>query len=181
MFKEKLIADLRNFGLNEYEARTYVALTINGPLTASQLSDKSRVPQSKVYEVMRNLISKNLAETWSSKPQKFKAIEPVHALKKIMNEKKNNLENLQDKTNNLISELKPFSNNNGFGLWSGKGKQAFLEKAIEILGRTKKRGYATTAKFTRFPPLDKALISAMRKGAEIKMLGTSELDEATKS
>src|SRR3970040_1550201 len=117
MFKEKLIADLKQFGLNEYESRTYVALTVNGPLTASQISEKSRVPQSKVYEVMRNLVSKNLAETWSSKPQKFKAIEPVYALKKIVDEKKNKLENLQDKSSKIINELKSFNQNNGFGLW----------------------------------------------------------------
>jgi sugar-specific transcriptional regulator TrmB len=181
MFKEKLINDLKQFGLNEYESRTYVALTINGPLTASQISEKSRVPQSKVYEVMRNLISKNLAETWTSKPQKFKAIEPVLALKKIMIEKKHKLENLQDKTMSIINDLKPFNHSNGSGLWSGKGKRAFLEKAMEILGRAKKRGYATTSRFTRYDPLDNALTSALRKGVKIKMLGTSVLDEAKRA
>ena len=178
MFKEKLIIDLKQFGLNEYEARTYVALTVHGPLTASQISEKSRVPQSKVYEVMRNLISKNLSETWTSKPQKFKAIEPVIALKKIINEKKNKLDNLRDKTNDLVGALKPYTQSNGFGLWAGRGKTAFLEKAVEILSRTKKTGYATTSRFSRINPLDKALVSAMRRGAKIKMLGTSSLDES---
>ncbi len=178
MLKENLIIDLKQFGLNEYEAKTYVALTVNGPLTASQISEKSRVPQSKVYEVMRNLISMKLAETWSSKPQKFKAIEPVIALKKIVNERRSKLDNLKDKTNQLITALKPYNKNNGFGLWAGRGKAAFLEKAVEILGRTRKTGYATTSRFSRINPLDKALVSAMRRGVNIKMLGTSALDEA---
>ena len=157
MFKENLVKDLRHFGLNAYEARTYVALTINGPLTASQISEKAKVPQSKVYEVMRNLVTKALAESWSSKPQKFKAVEPVYALKKIINQKKSNIESLEDKTKTIITSLKPYKNgNNGLGLWSGKGKIAFLEKAIEILDRTSNVGYATTAKFTRFPMLDAA-------------------------
>ena len=42
--KENLIQDLREFGLSEYEAKTYLALTIHGPLPASSLSDFSKVP-----------------------------------------------------------------------------------------------------------------------------------------
>ena len=44
MIKENLVQDLREFGLSEYEARAYLALTIHGPLAASSVSGFSRIP-----------------------------------------------------------------------------------------------------------------------------------------
>lgn len=82
MLKEDLIKDLKEFGLSEYEAKTYLALTIHGPLNASSISDFSKVPQSKIYEVLKSLVSKCLAEFCNGKPLKYRAVEPLFALKK---------------------------------------------------------------------------------------------------
>ena len=44
MIKEVLVNDLKQFGLSEYEAKAYLALTLYGPLTASRVSEKSKIP-----------------------------------------------------------------------------------------------------------------------------------------
>jgi len=180
MLKEGLVKDLKEFGLSEYEAKAYLALTIHGPLPASSISDLSKIPQSKIYEVLKSLVSKCMAEYWNSKPLRYKAIEPLFALKKMLNQKKMNIENLKEKTNNLIKELKPFKENS-FGTWSSKGKAACLERAAEMISRAKEFGFATTSHFSRYPSLDEAYVKALKKGIKIKMLGTSALDEAKKA
>jgi len=134
-----LVKDLRDFGLSEYEAKSYLALTVHGPLSASSVSELSKIPQSKIYEVLKSLVYKCLAEYWNGKPLRYKAIEPLFALKKILNQKRMNIENLREKTNALIKELKPFKEN-GFSVWSSKGKIACLEKASEMVSRAKKFG-----------------------------------------
>jgi HTH-type transcriptional regulator, sugar sensing transcriptional regulator len=183
MIKESLVQDLKNFGLSRYEAKAFLALSIHGPLSASSLSEKSKIPQSKIYNVMKNLITKSLAESWNSKPQKFRAVKPKHAFKKIIEKKKNEIKKLSNKTSNIISQLKPFQKNGEkLGIWTGRGRKAFLEKAAEMISRTKKTGMATTSKFSRNSILDNAYLKALkRKGVKIRIIGTSKLDASKRA
>jgi sugar-specific transcriptional regulator TrmB len=180
MLKENLIGDLKELGLSEYEAKSYLTLSVNGPLSASSVSELSRIPQSKIYEVLKSLVGKCLAEFWNGKPLRYKAIQPMFALNKMLNQKKMKIENLRQKTISLIKELKPFKED-GFGTWSSKGKIACLEKFVEMISKSKEFGFATTSNFSRYPALDQAFIKALKKGTEIKMLGVSELDETKKA
>lgn len=97
--------------------------------------------------------------------------------KKMFEQKKMKVDSLKEKTNSLIKELKPFKEN-GFSMWASKGKIACLEKAAEMISKSKNFGFATTSHFSRHPPLDEAYVSAMKRGVKIRMLGTSKLDEA---
>jgi len=180
MLRENLIKSLKEFGMSEYEAKAYLALTIHGSLSASLVSEKSKIPQSKVYDTLKSLVSKSLVEFWNGKPLRYKALEPVLALKKIIEHKRIDVDKLKIKTNSLLNELKPFKGDE-FGLWSSKGKRAFLEKAAEMIGRSGKFGFATTSRFSRYPVLDNAYSRALKKGVDIKIIGTSELDEARKA
>jgi sugar-specific transcriptional regulator TrmB len=182
MIRENLIADLKEFGLSEYEAKAYLALTIHGPLPASSLCNFSKIPQSKIYNVLKALVEKCLAEYWDGKPLKFRAAEPVIALNKMLERKRLVISNLKEKSNSILNELKPLRQtdfkNEGFGLWSSKGRRACLEKAAEMISRAKQFGFAITSSFSRYPSLDDACLSALKKGIKIKMLGTSDLNEA---
>lgn len=180
MLKEDLIKSLKEFGMGEYEAKAYLALTIHGPLPASLVSEKSKIPQSKIYDTLKSLVSKSLAEFWNGRPLRYKAVEPVLALKKIIEHKRIDVDKLNIKTNSLLNELKPFKGDE-FGLWSSKGKRAFLEKAAEMIGRSNKFGYATTSRFSRYSISDNAYSKALKKGIKIKIIGTSELDEARRA
>jgi len=180
MLRENLIKSLREFGMSEYEAKAYLALTIHGPLPASSVSEKSKIPQSKIYDTLKSLVSKSLAEFWNGKPLRYRAVEPVIALKKIIEHKRIAVDKLKVKTNSLLNELKPFKGEE-FDLWSSKGKKAFLEKAAEMIERSKNFGLATTSRFSRHPLLDNAYSKALKRGVKIKILGISALDDAMKA
>ncbi len=180
MLRENLITGLREFGLSEYEAKAYLALSLHGPLTASGVAEKGKIPQSKVYGILRSLSKKFLTESWNGKPLKFKSIEPSIGLKKVLERKRMRIENLKEKSQLILDQIKPLKGfeTESFGLWSSSGKLACMEKAAEMLDRAKKFGFATTSRFSRYPPLDHAYVSALKKGIKIKMLGTSKLDQA---
>ncbi|OGI12729.1 hypothetical protein A3K64_04115 [Candidatus Micrarchaeota archaeon RBG_16_36_9] len=183
MLRENLIVNLREFGLSDYEAKAFLALTLHGPLTASGVTEKSSIPQSKVYGILKSLSEKFLAETWNGKPLKFKAAEPEIALKKILERKKMTIDNLRERTAELAEQLKPISGfqTENFGLWTSSGKLACMEKAAEMVSRAKEFGFATTSRFSRYPPLDNAYASALKKGVKIRILGTSNLDESKRA
>lgn len=176
MKREELIKDLKQFGLTEYEAKAYLSLAMHGPLQASALSTLSKVPQSKIYEVLKTLVSKSLAEFWNGRPIRYRAVEPAIALNKLIDNKVNAVNGLKEISNVLVGKLKT-NNDEKYGLWSSSGKELFLQKAAEIVSKSKKFGFATTSRFSRYPSLDQAYKKALKRGVKIKMIGTNDLDE----
>ena len=114
---------------------------------------------------------------------KFRAIETSIGLKKILERKRMKIENLKEKSEMILEQIKPMKGfeTASFGLWSSSGKLACMEKAAEMLNRAKEFGFATTSRFSRYPTLDNVYVSTLKKGVEIKMLGTSKLDQARKA
>ncbi|MCP4720751.1 MAG: TrmB family transcriptional regulator, partial [Desulfobacteraceae bacterium] len=49
---------LKDLGFSQYEAACYMALAGNHPINGSQLSKKSGIARSRIYDVLRSLISK---------------------------------------------------------------------------------------------------------------------------
>src|SRR5687767_6345164 len=73
------IARLQSLGLNEQQARAYLALLDVPTATANDLSKTSRVPRAKLYEVLESLNRKGLIDVIPETPQRFRA-NPVSAL-----------------------------------------------------------------------------------------------------
>lgn len=95
---DKLIDVLRDFRFSDYEIRVLLCLIQEGELTASEISEKSGVPRTSVYDVIRSLESKGLVESYG-KPKKFRAIS-AERLVNIFSQK------LKEKLDVLSSSLK---------------------------------------------------------------------------
>lgn len=70
---EKLLA---NIGLNKYERTVYWMLLKKGELEASKLSQLSRVPIGRIYEILRDLNKYGLVEIKPSRPRKYRTVDP---------------------------------------------------------------------------------------------------------
>jgi sugar-specific transcriptional regulator TrmB len=51
----EIVESLKTLGLSEYQAKVYVALVGYGTASASEISTASKVPQNKVYSVLKEL------------------------------------------------------------------------------------------------------------------------------
>jgi sugar-specific transcriptional regulator TrmB len=60
---KKAVSRLTKLGLSDYEARTYIALLRENPLTAYEISKVSGIPSSKIYEVIKKLESKQIIQS----------------------------------------------------------------------------------------------------------------------
>ncbi|NON62280.1 TrmB family transcriptional regulator [Acidianus sp. RZ1] len=80
MESEKTIKNLLKLGLTEYEARIYVILLKNCYMTMKDLSELSKVPYQRVYDVVKMLESKGLVKVIYRRPRKVKLIDPKIAL-----------------------------------------------------------------------------------------------------
>jgi sugar-specific transcriptional regulator TrmB len=80
------LENLKKLGLNDYEARGYLALMERSSLTATQISAVSGVPRTKVYDVTESLMKKGLCSLVPGKINKYRAFEVSAAAENLLRE-----------------------------------------------------------------------------------------------
>jgi HTH-type transcriptional regulator, sugar sensing transcriptional regulator len=84
--KSKLVLkNLDAFGLNAYEAKSYLSLLEKKQLTAAEVSRMSGIPRARVYETLENLMQKGFCYSIPGKIKKYEAADPVILKEKIEN------------------------------------------------------------------------------------------------
>jgi len=82
-----MIENLEKFGLSQKEAKTYLACLDLGNSTASEISSKSRLPRTLVYDLLERLINLGLVSyAIKNNVKYFRAANPDQLIK-ILNEK----------------------------------------------------------------------------------------------
>ena len=76
---DKTKKSLENIGLTSYEIRSYTTLLKEGEINASETSEKSGVPYSKIYEILGALEEKAymLQDKWLRKKGKKSVFEEL--------------------------------------------------------------------------------------------------------
>jgi sugar-specific transcriptional regulator TrmB len=100
------MANLRDLGLSEYEARAYRSLLRTGATTAKELSQTSEVPMGRIYDVLNSLEQHNLVRSQAaSRPKKYVAVEPETALDRLLERKRRELREKAEQYENVVDEL----------------------------------------------------------------------------
>ena len=99
---KKILEKLKEFGLNQYESKIWVAILSRGVSTAGELSDIADVPRSRSYDVLESLEKKGFIIMKLGKPIKYLAVAPDEVIERV---KKKIKEKLQSRTN-LIEDIK---------------------------------------------------------------------------
>ncbi|WP_247000606.1 HTH-type sugar sensing transcriptional regulator TrmB [Halosolutus gelatinilyticus] len=71
------------FSLGEYEIDAYLTVLEQGQLTASEIADRTDIPQPRVYDTVRSLSDRGLVELRESRPMKVVAIDPAEAFDEV--------------------------------------------------------------------------------------------------
>lgn len=167
---------MKDFGLTDYEVKTYVALVEAGPMPASKLSTQAGVPYSKIYEIIGNLERKGWVETEQGRPSKYYAKSPSMALESSRIRIENNLRLSLD---DALGELQPLYEKKGIkekpDIWIVRGQNNILDKIKETLDRTKKELLVAVPVVPEaIVSMASPLLSIMRdKGVKVSILVTS--------
>jgi len=110
LVQNDFIKKLKDFGLNSYEAKIWVALLSRGVSTAGELSDVAGVPRSRSYDVLESLEKKGFIIQKLGKPIKYVALPPeevvVRVKKKVEADKKEQLKMLDELNGSkILNEL----------------------------------------------------------------------------
>lgn len=125
---------LEKIGLTSYEIKTFSSLLKSGELTASDLSQKSGVPYSKIYEILGTLEEKGWIGSDDSRPTKYFAKSPSTGLETT----KQKMEfNFTENQNVILNELVPLYEKSGISerpdIWVLSGAANITAKILEMV------------------------------------------------
>lgn len=125
---------LKGIGLTMYEAQAYVTLTSLISATAVEVSEKSSIPRSKIYDVLKKLNEKNFIEIEDGRPLIYTVKSPVEVLtrqkEKINQEIEDSITRLTNTYENGISQVQA-------PIWRIYGVEKIIDKEVEIIKRAK--------------------------------------------
>ena len=177
---DKTKKSLEKIGLTSYEIKTFSALLKTGELTASDLSQKSGVPYSKIYEVLGTLEEKSWISSDDSRPTKYFAKSPSTGLEST----KQKMENDFSKNQSIIlNELVPLYEKSGTSekpdIWVISGALNIAAKILEMVESC--RNEVMIALPEAGEDLVKQALPKLRslhdKGVDITILASDKIDK----
>jgi predicted DNA-binding transcriptional regulator len=96
---QEIIAALKRQGFTEYEAKAYLTLVRLGKSTAREIGEAARVPQGRVYSVLRTLSVRGFVNVQEGSPALYFAPDPAAVFAAIKDE-------YCDAVNELIRSLR---------------------------------------------------------------------------
>lgn len=135
LIMDENISTLKGIGLTMYEAQAYVTLTSLISATAVEVSEKSDIPRSKIYDVLKKLAEKNFIDIEDGRPLTYNVKSPVEVLSR---EK----ERVNSEIDDTITRL-TYVYENGMSqvqapIWRIYGVEKIIAQEIEIIKRAKK-------------------------------------------
>ncbi len=171
---------LEKIGLTSYETRTFSSLLQAGELTASDLSQKSGVPYSKIYEVLGTLEEKGWIGSDDSRPTKYFAKSPSTGLETTKQKMQNDF--LQNQ-NTILNELVPLYEKSGISekpdIWVLSGTINIASKILEMVESCKNEVMIALPEAGE--GLVRQALPKLRllhdKGVDIKILTSDKMDK----
>ena len=135
---DKTKKSLEKIGLTSYEIKSFSALLRSVEMTASDLSQKSGVPYSKIYEVLGSLEEKGWISSDDSRPTKYFAKSPSTGIESTKQKMENDF--LQNQ-NIILNELVPLYEKSGTSekpdIWVLSGTVNITAKILELVENCK--------------------------------------------
>jgi len=161
---------LVELGFSEYEAKAYVALLRESPVTGYQLSKTSGVPRSMIYEVLGKLTARGAAMTLRKGDSTRYAPVPADEFLDQLHREHEEL------TASLKADLASLASPADLEyVWNIEGHENIMAKAIEMIGHARFCIYLALVPDT-CRELQPALEEAIERGVRVVLYTTSEVD-----
>src|SRR5687768_16575628 len=102
--RKSLVDALISYGLNEYEAKAYLALLQYGPAVAGDISRRSGIPRPRVYDTLQRLIDASLVSESGGTPKSYAPLPLEEFLRNMSTEFRRRQELLRANLVNIQAE-----------------------------------------------------------------------------
>lgn len=125
---------LMSLGMSEYEAKAYIATVVLGEGTIKEISDESKVPRSRAYDVMERLLEKGFVEVGNTNPRCYRANDPAEVFGHLIED----LEKARDEVVKALEEIGSTAERKNNPIWTIKGEWAIDHKVAEMIDSAKR-------------------------------------------
>lgn len=160
--------NLTRIGFTEYEAKVYLALLQESPATGYQLSKKSGVPRSMVYESLGRLAARGaVLDSVEGRATLYRPLPPDILLNRYEEDQQNMMTELRAGLNEI------YQSSDEDKVWSITGKRPTYTYAIQMLREAQMEVYTVMDDET-LKALENEFDSVCQRGLEINALLTGE-------
>jgi len=160
-----LLDSLQELGFSQYEARCYVGLLNKEPQTGYSVAKATGVPQPKVYEALRKLVSRGAAFELAGSPTKFLPSPPAVLLDALESGVNNRLRSAR----RAVAELSEDGPPPVEILTSLTEWKAIVRSAVRLIDDATKRVYVS-ASASQLADVGPALEFALDRGVDVVAL-----------
>lgn len=173
---------LKQLGLTEYETQAYLALVDGGQMAASDVSAKSKVPFSRIYDVLGRLEEKQFIQVQKSRPSMYIAKAPTEVMRLIRLDWE---ARLKESSALVVEELQPLfeqeTKQTPRDVWLIHGRAAILAKAMEMFDGAKEAVLLSLPSFDMAgEDVDSLVERVLVVKAHVRIL-TSSINESLKA
>lgn len=149
-----LVQKMKQFGFTESETKIYLSLVENGLMTGYEISKKSGVPRSKVYNLLEILVKKGAVLVNKSEPKLYSALSPEEFVSMLKHSTLSDLHYLD----HCLSDIR--KKEDDALLWQLDQKEAVFLKLLYMIEHAKESLYIQLWEDFLTPPILSALIEA---------------------
>ncbi|NQV30176.1 MAG: TrmB family transcriptional regulator [Candidatus Marinimicrobia bacterium] len=157
---EKLLPALKSFGFTSNEAKTYLSLLKNNPATGYEISGKSGIPRSAIYEILKRLESTGMVSCVDSNPTRYIPLPPDHLFDVLENNFVANLDTLKESLRKVNSDLEVGD------LWNIRGYDSMIDRARHMIKNADQSIYLSLW-LNEYKKLQTDLLDAEKRGVSI--------------
>ncbi|MBM4372143.1 MAG: TrmB family transcriptional regulator, partial [Deltaproteobacteria bacterium] len=167
-----IVRTMKQLGFNTSEARAYIALLKAHPATGYEVSARSGVPRSAVYNVLRRLEAQGLVNSIQAKPARYVPLEPQRLAHLMETRLEGTLDDLRAALAALVDRVVPSST------WTVQGYLPMIEQARTLVANARRYVYASLWGREGLL-LQEALRGAVRRGVDVVLFSWTPLPEGT--
>jgi sugar-specific transcriptional regulator TrmB len=160
-----LLDSLQQLGFSQYEARCYVGLLNKEPQTGYSVAKSTGVPQPKVYEALRKLVSRGAAFELAGSPTRFMPTPPTALLDQLESGVAVHLDEARRAAADLVEDTAPAVE----VLASLNQWTAIVQSAVRLVDQAERRIYVS-ASAAQLADVSAALQQALDRGVDVVVL-----------
>lgn len=168
---DKLTQQIKDLGLTAYEAKAYISLLENNPVTRYQLSKISGVPRSAIYNTIQKLEQLGAVNAQSTEPEKYVPLPPDTFLEMLQRNYETRIDSARKSLKNYEVRVVPDQ------LWNLSGYDNMILKARELIQKAEESLFISAwAREIKLIKTD--LQDAAKRGVHIVIFSFTEIELA---
>jgi sugar-specific transcriptional regulator TrmB len=165
--KQTFFAEL---GFNEYESKALASLVELKIANAKQLSEHSKVPQNKLYQIIKNFQALGILSQVPDETKKYQLINIQSFIKSRLKENEEKLKKLKS-SSKIIDKLKTNTQGTNFNFSLLLGQQTIMTKLAETNKEVKKEILGVQRNWKIWADGLRAMQTSIKKGVKVKIIG----------